>query len=55
MILGAAALLAQNPSASTGEIRRALDGHLCRCGTYPRIGEAVRAAGAAMAKEAGRG
>jgi aerobic-type carbon monoxide dehydrogenase small subunit (CoxS/CutS family) len=55
MILGAAALLAQNPSASVSEIRRALDGHLCRCGTYPRIVEAVRAAGAAMAKEAGRG
>jgi aerobic-type carbon monoxide dehydrogenase small subunit (CoxS/CutS family) len=55
MIMGAAALLAQHPSASAAEIRRALDGHLCRCGTYPRIVEAVRAAGAAMAKDAGRG
>jgi aerobic-type carbon monoxide dehydrogenase small subunit (CoxS/CutS family) len=55
MILGAAALLAQNPGASVSEIRRALDGHLCRCGTYPRIVEAVRAAGATMTRDAGRG
>ncbi len=55
MILGAAALLAENPKASEDEIRRSLDGHLCRCGTYPRIVEAVRAAGAAMAAEGRRG
>lgn len=55
MIVGAAALLAQNPRASEAEIRLALDGHLCRCGTYPRIVSAVRAAGAVMAREARRG
>lgn len=45
-IVGAAALLAQNPSPSPDEIRQALAGHLCRCGSYARILRAVqRAAG----------
>jgi aerobic-type carbon monoxide dehydrogenase small subunit (CoxS/CutS family) len=55
MVTAAVALLTSNPAATDDEIRRALDGHLCRCGVYPRIVEAVRAAGAAMAREAGRG
>ncbi len=55
MILGAAALLTENPGASEADIRRSLDGHLCRCGTYPRIVDAVRAAGAVMAREGRRG
>jgi nicotinate dehydrogenase subunit A len=55
MIVGAVALLSQNGSPSEDEITRALDGHICRCGTYPRIAEAVRAAAAAMARERRRG
>ena len=55
MIMGAAALLAQNPGASEEDIRGSLDGHLCRCGTYPRIVDAVGAAGAAMSAEGRRG
>ncbi len=55
MIVAAAALLATNPNADDEAIRRALDDHLCRCGTYPRIVEAVRAAGLALANEARRG
>jgi aerobic-type carbon monoxide dehydrogenase small subunit (CoxS/CutS family) len=55
MIMAAAALLESNTRASEDEIREALDRHLCRCGTYPRIVQAVRAAGAAMAREARRG
>jgi nicotinate dehydrogenase subunit A len=55
MIVGAVALLSQNDSPSEDEITRALDGHICRCGTYPRIVEAVRAAGVAMARETRRG
>ena len=55
MITGAVALLARNPRVSEPEIRRALDGHVCRCGTYPRIVAAVRAAGAVMAREPRRG
>ena len=55
MIMGAAALLSRNPQPSEVEIRKALDGHLCRCGTYPRIIDAVKAASVAMAREGRRG
>lgn len=55
MITAAVALLDRTPSPTDQEIRRALEGHLCRCGAYPRILEAVRAAGAAMQKERRRG
>ena len=41
MILGAVALLARTPEPSEPEIARGLEGHLCRCGTYPRIVRAV--------------
>ena len=44
MIMGAVALLAKSPNAGAAEIRTALDGHICRCGSYPRIVEAVRSA-----------
>jgi aerobic-type carbon monoxide dehydrogenase small subunit (CoxS/CutS family) len=45
MILAGVALLQQNPKPSPAEIVRALDGNICRCGTYPRIVAAVRRAG----------
>lgn len=45
MILSAKALLDVNPDASKEEIQRALSGVLCRCGTYPKVIEAVREAG----------
>jgi len=54
MVMGAAALLARITRPTDADIRRALDGHLCRCGTYPRIVQAVRAAGDVMAREARR-
>ena len=38
----AAALLKQKPKASEPEIRSALDGNLCRCGTHMRILRAIR-------------
>jgi nicotinate dehydrogenase subunit A len=44
MILSAAALLARNPRPTDAEIRAALDGNLCRCGTHTRILKAVRRA-----------
>jgi len=45
-IMQAAALLARNPDPSRDDIVRAMDGHLCRCGTYLRIIRAIqRAAG----------
>lgn len=43
-LMTAAALLAKNPNPSDAEIENALDGNLCRCGTYLRIKKAVRSA-----------
>ena len=48
-IMSAAALLAANPAPTDADIDAAMSGNLCRCGTYPRIREAVRAAAAALA------
>jgi aerobic carbon-monoxide dehydrogenase small subunit len=48
MIMTAADLLAQNADPSDKEIRRALEGNLCRCTGYENIVRAVRAAAAAM-------
>jgi aerobic-type carbon monoxide dehydrogenase small subunit (CoxS/CutS family) len=46
IIMVARALLDRNPEASESEIRSALNGNLCRCGTHNRIVRAVlRAAG----------
>jgi aerobic-type carbon monoxide dehydrogenase small subunit (CoxS/CutS family) len=41
-IVSATALVASNPSPSSDEVRHAMAGNLCRCGTYPKIEEAVR-------------
>jgi len=45
MILASKALLDKNTEPSDDEIRKALDGNLCRCAGYPRIFSAVRRAG----------
>lgn len=44
VLMGAAALLAQNPMPTDDEIRNGLDLHLCRCGSYERIVKAIRRA-----------
>jgi aerobic-type carbon monoxide dehydrogenase small subunit (CoxS/CutS family) len=44
MILSSVALLKKTPQPSEPEIRRALEGNVCRCGTYPRIIAAVQRA-----------
>ncbi len=41
-IMTASALLAHTPHPTDQEIDAAMSGNLCRCGTYPRIREAVR-------------
>jgi xanthine dehydrogenase YagT iron-sulfur-binding subunit len=41
-IVSAAALVEANPSPSDDQIRHAMAGNLCRCGTYPKIEEAIR-------------
>jgi len=44
MIMSSVALLRQNANPNEEEIVHALDGNICRCGTYPRIIEAVQKA-----------
>jgi nicotinate dehydrogenase subunit A len=41
MIIAAQALLARNPKPSESDVKQALEGHLCRCGTHNRIVRAV--------------
>jgi aerobic-type carbon monoxide dehydrogenase small subunit (CoxS/CutS family) len=41
-IVSAAALVGANATPSTEEIRHAMAGNICRCGTYPKIEEAIR-------------
>lgn len=41
-ILAAAALLARNRNPSVDDIRAAMSGNLCRCGTYPNIVKAIQ-------------
>jgi isoquinoline 1-oxidoreductase subunit alpha len=43
-LMEAAALLARNPNPHREEIVAAMDGHLCRCGTYLRIIRAIQRA-----------
>ena len=42
-IVSASALVESNPDPSSEEIRHAMAGNLCRCGTYPKIEEAISA------------
>jgi nicotinate dehydrogenase subunit A len=49
MVMTAKALLDQTPHASNREIREALAGNLCRCGTHTRILRAVEKAAKEMA------
>ncbi len=48
MIMAGAALLARNPDPPHAEVLRAMDGNICRCGTYNRIIAAIRQASAAL-------
>jgi aerobic-type carbon monoxide dehydrogenase small subunit (CoxS/CutS family) len=50
MLIQAADLLATTKNPSEGEIRTAMNGHICRCGTYPRILAAIQKAAAVMTK-----
>lgn len=49
MILSSVALLRKTPSPSESEIKQALEGNICRCGTYNRIVAAIRQASHSMA------
>ena len=48
MIIKAAELLSKTPRPTEIQIREAMNGHLCRCGTYPRILKAIKRAAAVM-------
>jgi nicotinate dehydrogenase subunit A len=48
MVMSATALLQRNPQAGDSEVRHALAGNLCRCGTHSRILRAIARAGKEM-------
>ena len=48
-IIKGAELLSKNAQPTVEQIRRAMNGHLCRCGTYPRIIKAIQRASRTMA------
>jgi isoquinoline 1-oxidoreductase alpha subunit len=43
-VMSAAALLARNPNPTDADIDIAMSGNICRCGTYPRIRDAIKRA-----------
>ena len=51
-IMAAAALLDINPAPSSRDIDVYMSANLCRCGTYPRIRQAIKAAANKLADEA---
>jgi aerobic-type carbon monoxide dehydrogenase small subunit (CoxS/CutS family) len=48
MMIQAADLLSKKPNPTTAEIQTAMNGHLCRCGTYFRIVDAIHDAARVM-------
>ncbi len=47
-IMSAVALLEKNPAPTDADIDAAMDGNLCRCGTYNQVREAIHEAAAAL-------
>jgi isoquinoline 1-oxidoreductase alpha subunit len=41
-IMAATALLSRNANPTDADIDAAMQGHICRCGTYPRIRKAIK-------------
>jgi aerobic-type carbon monoxide dehydrogenase small subunit (CoxS/CutS family) len=48
ILMETCALLARKPSPSDADIDQAIDSHVCRCGTYPRIRKAIHLAAGMM-------
>ena len=44
MVMSSAALLAHQPNPTAADVKAAISGHLCRCGTYPHVITATLAA-----------
>ena len=53
-IMSAVALLEDNPNPSENDIHQAMSGNLCRCGTYPKIKQAIKDAAHSLATNAGQ-
>ncbi len=53
LVMSCAALLARNPAPDREEIETALSGHLCRCGTYPHVVQAMLTLGTQKEKDLG--
>ena len=51
MTIKGSELLSQNAKPTEAQIRAHMNGHLCRCGTYPRVMQAIQLAGKRMAGE----
>ena len=51
-IMAATALLKKNASPTDKDIDTAMQSHICRCGTYPRIRKAIKTASALMSQKA---
>lgn len=52
MLIKASELLTANPAPTETQIRTAMNGHLCRCGTYPKIIAAIQRAASSMGEDA---
>ena len=55
MVIAAVGLLRDRPAPTEQEVREALNGNLCRCGTYLRIRQAIRKAAAMAASHSAKG
>jgi nicotinate dehydrogenase subunit A len=55
MIMTAKSLLSQTPHPNRGQVKQALAGNLCKCGTHTRILRAVERAAAALSQSAAAG
>jgi aerobic-type carbon monoxide dehydrogenase small subunit (CoxS/CutS family) len=53
LVIKAAELLSKIPEPSEQQIRTAMNGHLCRCGTYPRFLKAIQLAARRMTLDSG--
>ncbi len=51
-IMAATALLKKTPNPTDKDIDTAMQGHICRCGTYPRIRKAIKKAATLMSQKA---
>lgn len=54
MVMSCAALVERNPKCTLDDVKQAVSGHLCRCGTYPNVFKATLAAAQAGGKGKGK-